>query len=150
MIRFLTLLSSWSGVALLALAPACGTGDQPAPGPANVDGSRLVFADREPENWMAHGRTYDEQRFSPLEQIDSRNVARLGLAWSYKIEIDRGLEATPIVVDGVLYTTGPFSIVKGSLRRLGMPDFSEKLEDGEIELIRQFIIRRSLDLRRGQ
>ena len=79
--------------------------------PANVDGKRIVAADQEPGNWMSHGRTYDEQRYSPLEQINQQNVGKLGLAWSYKLDLDRGVEATPIVVDGVMYTTGPFSVV---------------------------------------
>lgn len=79
--------------------------------PANVDGKRIIAADSEPGNWMSHGRTYDEQRFSPLDDINQSNVDKLGLAWSYKLDIDRGVEATPIVVDGVMYTTGPFSVV---------------------------------------
>lgn len=78
---------------------------------ANVDAQRIIQADREPGNWMAHGRTYDEQRFSPLHQVNDQNVDRLGVAWTYKLDIDRGVEATPIVVDGVMYTTGPWSIV---------------------------------------
>ena len=78
---------------------------------ADVDGKRIIAADQEPGNWMSHGRTYDEQRYSPLEQITQQNVDKLGLAWSYKLDIDRGVEATPIVVDGVMYTTGPFSVV---------------------------------------
>ncbi|HQR02801.1 MAG: PQQ-dependent dehydrogenase, methanol/ethanol family [Proteobacteria bacterium] len=80
-------------------------------GPAAVDGARLGQADREPGNWMTHGRTYDEQRYSPLTQIDDKNVKRLGLAWSRELEFDRGMEATPLVIDGVMYVTGPWSIV---------------------------------------
>ncbi|MBC3487639.1 PQQ-dependent dehydrogenase, methanol/ethanol family [Pseudomonas kermanshahensis] len=78
---------------------------------AEVDGKRIIQADQEPGNWMSHGRTYDEQRFSPLKAINQDNVNQLGLAWSYKLDLDRGVEATPIVVDGVMYTTGPFSVV---------------------------------------
>lgn len=81
------------------------------PTPGAVDEKRLLNADQEPQNWMAHGRTYDEQRFSPLNQVNDKNVAGLGLAWTQKLDIDRGTEATPIVVDGVMYTTGAFSIV---------------------------------------
>ncbi len=76
-----------------------------------VDGARIAAADREPGNWMSHGRTYDEQRFSPLAKINDRNVGKLGMAWTYKLDVDRGVEATPIVVDGVMYTTGAESIV---------------------------------------
>jgi len=100
--------------ALLALSCALSfpTLAQAAPAaPAAVDFNRLVAADREPGNWMSHGRTYGEQRYSPLKRINEKNVAKLGLAWTYKLDVDRGVEATPIVVDGVMYTTGAKSIV---------------------------------------
>ncbi len=74
-------------------------------GPADVDGARVANADSEPGNWLAYGRTYDEQRFSPLNQINDKNIGQLGLAWSYDTDTVRGLEASPIVVDGVMYTT---------------------------------------------
>ncbi|MBS0612881.1 MAG: PQQ-dependent dehydrogenase, methanol/ethanol family [Proteobacteria bacterium] len=75
---------------------------------AVVNASR---ADKDAGNWLFHGRTYDEQRFSPLEQVKASNVGKLGLAWTYKLDIDRGVEATPIIVDGVMYVTGAYSIV---------------------------------------
>ena len=82
-----------------------------ARGPADVDGERIINADKEPGNWMSTGRTYDEQRYSPLDDISDENVDELGLTWQYKLDVDRGVEATPIVVDGVMYTTGAYSIV---------------------------------------
>ena len=94
---------------LLAAAAAAAAAD--AAGVAAVDGSRIANADREPGSWLAHGRTYSEQRYSPLDQIAAANVASLGLAWSYATGTKRGLEASPIVVDGVLYTTGSWSRV---------------------------------------
>jgi hypothetical protein len=48
----------------------------PAAKPANVDADRILNADREPGNWMTHGRTYSEQRFSPLRQISEGNIGR--------------------------------------------------------------------------
>ncbi len=78
---------------------------------APVTPERLIAADQEPGNWMAHGRNYGEERFSPLEQITDDNVDELGLAWSHKYELDRVVEATPVVVDGVMYTTGAYSMV---------------------------------------
>ena len=60
---------------------------------------------------MTHGRTWSEQRFSPLDKINDANVAQLGLAWYAKLDVDHGTEATPLVVDGVMYTTGARSIV---------------------------------------
>ena len=61
---------------------------------------------------MSHGRTYDEQRFSPLNQITKDNVKDLGLAWFADLDTHRGQEATPIVVDGVLYISTAWSKVK--------------------------------------
>jgi quinohemoprotein ethanol dehydrogenase len=105
---------------LLALA-ACDrapqtvdTADQPIQPDAAaklVTDARLVAADTENDNWLSHGRTYDEQRFSPLEQINDGNISGLSLAWAHDLDDDRGVEATPIIVDGVLYTTGSWSMV---------------------------------------
>jgi quinohemoprotein ethanol dehydrogenase len=79
--------------------------------PANVDGDRIANANREPGNWMSHGRAYNEQRFSPLKAINDENVSQLGLAWFYDLDTRRGQEATPLVVDGVMYFTTAWSKV---------------------------------------
>ena len=76
-----------------------------------VDDAALRAADADSANWLTYGRTYSEQRFSPLKQIDEQNVGKLGLAWSYDLQTLRGIEATPLVKDGVLYTTSAWSIV---------------------------------------
>jgi len=76
-----------------------------------VTEARIIAADKEPGNWLSHGRTYDEQRFSPLEQINRENVGSLGLAWETPAGSVRGLEATPVIVDGVMYTTSTWSRV---------------------------------------
>ncbi len=86
---------------------------------AEVDGERIINANAEPGNWMSTGRTYDEQRFSPLDAIDTETVAELGLAWYWNTGTVRGLEATPIVVDGVMYTTGTWSVVWAHDARTG-------------------------------
>lgn len=78
---------------------------------AAVDGARIQAADDEPGQWMSHGRNYSEDRFSPLTTIKDSNVEQLGLAWSLDLGTKRGIEATPIVVDGVMYTTGSWSMV---------------------------------------
>ena len=85
----------------------------------DLDGARIMAADQEPGNWLAHGRTYDEQRFSPLDQINAGNVAELGLAWHFDTGTDRGLEASPIVVDGVIFSTGSWSVVFANDARTG-------------------------------
>lgn len=61
--------------------------------------------------WPSHGYDDAGTRFSPLTQITPDNVKEMGLVWSYDLESTRGVEATPIVVDGVMYVTAPWSIV---------------------------------------
>src|SRR5208282_471757 len=72
---------------------------------ANVDAARLAGADQDPANWMTYGRTYSEQRFSPLARITADNVKELGLAWYADLDTNRGQEATPLVIDGALYVS---------------------------------------------
>jgi quinohemoprotein ethanol dehydrogenase len=79
--------------------------------PANVNDEQLIQADDQPGNWLTHGRTYSEQRFSPLKQINDQNAAQLGLAWYIDLDTHRGQEATPLVVDGVMYFTSAWSKV---------------------------------------
>jgi PQQ-dependent dehydrogenase (methanol/ethanol family) len=86
---------------------------------AAVNATRIEGADNEPGNWLSHGRTYSEQRFSPLKGINDGNVSNLGLAWHYDLETRRGMEATPLVVDGVMFSTGSWSIVYAHDARTG-------------------------------
>jgi len=95
--------------ALLWLPVLAYAADQLAPG--QVDAARIQAAVAQGDDWLTHGRTYAEDRHSPLRDINAETVNRLGLAWSYATGTKRGLEATPIVVDGVLYATGSWSVV---------------------------------------
>jgi quinohemoprotein ethanol dehydrogenase len=78
---------------------------------AAVDGKRIENADADGANWLTYGRNYREDRFSPLTQISDANVGQLSLAWYYDLDTDRGQEATPLVADGVLYTSTAWSKV---------------------------------------
>ena len=60
---------------------------------------------------MSYGRTYSEQHFSPLKQINDQNVGTLGLAWFFDLDARRGQEATPLVIDGMMYFTSAWSKV---------------------------------------
>jgi quinohemoprotein ethanol dehydrogenase len=62
-------------------------------------------------DWAMVGRTFDEQHFSPLTQINDHNVGRLGLAWYADIATERGMEGTPLEIGGVLYNVQPWNIV---------------------------------------
>ncbi len=57
-------------------------------------------------DWPSHGQDYKEQRYSQLAAINEENVSQLGLAWSFDTDFNRGLESTPIIVDGAMYATG--------------------------------------------
>ncbi|WP_394763619.1 PQQ-dependent dehydrogenase, methanol/ethanol family [Phenylobacterium sp.] len=126
-----------AGVALSLVLATSGTAQTPAQTPAQaptirtvtshpyaaaaVDSARLLAADAEPGTWMAAGRTYSEQRYSPLTGINKGNVSKLGLAWSGDIDTERGQESTPVVVDGVLYITTAWSMVKAYDAASGKP-----------------------------
>src|SRR5437016_7976359 len=84
---------------------------QAGKGAGLIDDAALRKADERRGDWITHGRNYSETRFSPLNQINAGNIKQLGLAWSFDTETTRGLEATPIIVDGVMYTTGSWSVV---------------------------------------
>ncbi|WP_293676890.1 PQQ-dependent dehydrogenase, methanol/ethanol family [uncultured Phenylobacterium sp.] len=98
-------------IAAAALAATAAGGPQ-VRGAAAVDTARQLAADQEPGTWMSSGRTYDEQRYSPLTGINRDNVGRLGLVWYGDVDTERGQESTPVVVDGVLYITTAWSMVK--------------------------------------
>ncbi len=70
-------------------------------------------------NWLAYGRTYHEQRYSPVSAINTETVKRLGLDWVMELPEDRSLIGTPLVVDGVLYFTGSFSITRAVEAKTG-------------------------------
>ena len=71
-----------------------------------IDLQRLLAVDQHPEEWLTTGRDVGKSHYSPLSQINRKTVSRLGFAWEYATHTLRGLEATPIVVDGEMYTTG--------------------------------------------
>lgn len=78
---------------------------------AKVDGDFIRANGAGSKDWPTIGIDYAETRFSKLDQINDGNVKQLGLAWSYSLNSTRGVEATPLVVDGIMYVSGPWSIV---------------------------------------
>ena len=76
-----------------------------------VDSAMIKANTATSRDWPTIGLDYAETRFSKLNQITSDNVGGLGLVWSYSLESSRGVEATPVVIDGIMYQTGPWSIV---------------------------------------
>jgi len=80
-------------------------------GAAPVGDAELRNSDKDAGNWLMYGRTYDDHRFSPLNQINEQTIGKLGLAWSHEFGSTRGLEGTPLVKDGIIYATGNWSVV---------------------------------------
>jgi len=118
------------GLAVLAVLTACGgeqaattaSADQPAAAAtetsaansadvAQVDTARIESAARQPEQWMTYSGGYEEQRHSGLTTINRDTLSDLGVGWTYEMRKTRGVEATPVVVDGVMYVSGSWSVV---------------------------------------
>lgn len=76
-----------------------------------VTTARLLKADDEPAAWLTGGRDYRQSYYSPLARIDKQNIRELGFAWEHPIDSTMNLTATPIVVDGVMFTSAPLSKV---------------------------------------
>ena len=85
--------------------------ERPTNGARVVDDARIVRAlHGEPESWLTYGRTFEEQRFSPLARIDRARVSRLGLAWAKDLGVRHRVQGSPIMVDGVLYVADPWGV----------------------------------------
>ncbi|AKH42190.1 PQQ-dependent dehydrogenase (methanol/ethanol family) [Altererythrobacter atlanticus] len=93
---------------MVAILAGCGN---TARQPGDITEERLLSAENDPDNWLGHGRTYAEQRFSPLSDINDGNISQLSLAWAVELDTNRGQEATPIVVDGIMYVSIAWSKV---------------------------------------
>ena len=103
-------------------------------------------------DWALYGRTTDEQRFSPLTQINEQTISQLGLVWSRELGTTRGLEATPLVLDGVIYTTGEWSVAYAIDAREGkiLWTFDPKVDRGRARTICCDAVNRGVALYHGK
>src|ERR1700722_19746803 len=114
-----------AGVAAVALCSgAAGPGAKGSAGhiravTSAIDGNSIRANAATSKDWPAVGLDYGETRFSKLDQINTENFKNLGLIWSYSLDSSRGVEATPIVVDGIMYVTAPWSVVHAIDARTG-------------------------------
>jgi quinohemoprotein ethanol dehydrogenase len=94
-------LVKMSAAATIAVAATVAVGQQPG----LVDDRALVNAAENADEWITYGHDYAETHFSPLKQLDTTNVSRLGLAWSWETEspANARIEPTPLVSNGVIY-----------------------------------------------
>ena len=96
---------------LLLLLPLLLVACHGKPPVGRVDEARLAQAAAEPGEWFTTGRDAGGTYHSPLKGIHEGNAATLGFAWEYRLGSHRGQEATPVVVDGVMYVSAPFGHV---------------------------------------
>ena len=71
----------------------------------SVTDERLLHP--EPENWLMNRRTYDSWGYSPLDQINTKNVKKLVPAWTFSTGVEEGHQSPPIVNNGVMFITTP-------------------------------------------
>src|SRR6266403_1333131 len=103
----------------LAQNAAKGTPDHIKAVTSAVDSASIKANTATSKDWPTIGLDYAETRFSKLNQINTDNVKNLGLMWSYNLESIRGVEATPVVVDGIMYVTAYWSVVHAVDARTG-------------------------------
>src|SRR5712672_1101474 len=76
-----------------------------------IDGEAIIANAKTTKDWLSYGLDYSETRFSKLSEINAENVKNLGLKWTYNLESVRGVEATPLIVDGIMYVSASWSVV---------------------------------------
>ena len=77
----------------------------------DVDNERILAEWQLGDNWFLKGGGFHGQHYSPLGQVNESNVSELGLAWAADLPVPDGVSATPIVIDGVIYLSGAYSVV---------------------------------------
>lgn len=95
-----------ASLSLLSLTAFSAQSDEIAQGDNAIVGSSTANGD-----WLSHGRTHAEDRFSPLTDINLETVSRLGLAWSLDLPSKGAMEATPLVANGIINATGSWGVV---------------------------------------
>lgn len=121
-----TAITAWlmlSGGRLAVAQPAPQSAAPPAsqPGPhglpptvpvnVNITYQQLLGADQDPGNWLLYGRTYDNQRFSPLDQINTNNVGSLVPVATIQTGVAASFEVSPVVVNGIMFISTPYDHV---------------------------------------
>src|SRR5262249_28034146 len=99
-------------VAAIAAAAAAANQDQaqaPAEPVGTIDDNDLLKAGVNTADWLMYGRTYSAQRFSPLKQVNTQNVAKLIPVWTFQTGVLDGFECSPLVIDGIMYVTTPWN-----------------------------------------
>ena len=127
-------------VVVVLVAAGCSRPDSSTSQPAAATG------------WLTGGHDAAETYHSPLKHIDAANVSRLGYAWSYDLATTHGQEATPVVVDGVMYASAPWGFVHAVDARSGERRwvFDPKVDDSITSKVCCGIVSRGLAVSQGR
>src|SRR5215813_8456350 len=140
--------------AIVTVAASCTPANQSAAEKPNTQppDANLASADQDSANWLMYGRTYDDHRFSPLNHINDQTASKLGLVWSKEFDTTRGLEATPLVENGVLYTTSSWSVVHAFNAKTGeaLWTYDPKVDRTRAYFICCDVVNRGVALYRGK
>src|SRR4030081_3194674 len=110
MMKSRALCAMFAGASALVLGAAMASSALAA----DVTPDRLANADKEPHNWLMNHRSYDAQRYSPLDKIDKANVKNLKLAYAVAIggtSANENLQSTPLAEDGFLYVVDQWGVL---------------------------------------
>ncbi len=107
---------------------ACGRKETPPP-----KVTAQVLLNPATDGWRSHGGDYSETRHSTLTNINTDNIGELGLAWSYDLESSRGIEATPIIHNGVMYVTATWNVVHALDAVTGAPLWTFRPEIDKVQ-----------------
>ena len=131
-----------AGIAIVAII-----GLSACTGPASEAGTNKASA-----QWLTGGHDAAQTYFSPLAGINAANAARLGFAWSYDLDSTQGQESTPVVVDGVMYTSAPWGFVHALDARTGkrLWSFDPKVDDSITSKVCCGIVNRGLSFAQGR
>lgn len=135
-------------LSLLVLA-GCG---QTARTPGDISTDRLLDGDKAPEDWLTGGRDWQQSYYSPLAQIDRDNIGKLGFAWQHDIDTTDGFEATPIVVDGTMYSSGPKGTVYALDAKTGRElwTFTPAIDPGVMQKLCCGVVNRGVAVWKGR
>lgn len=119
-VRFSGIAMGLGGLVLAVMVTAWGAGPAPTQRPAPTPVTQAMLENPDPADWLMFSRTYDAQRYSPLDQIDATNVGDLQLVWSREMPAG-STETIPIVHDGVMYVAAPGASVQALDAATGEP-----------------------------
>lgn len=106
------------GLVVLAACSRSPSVDAPTTAAASIIDNTALSLEQDGRNWAAYGRTFSEGHYSPLDQVNTQTVQRLGLAWTLDLDVNNSI-TTPLAVDGVIYLGAGHGVIHAIDARSG-------------------------------